>query len=333
MQAGEFVDLTYTADINTFATACTFVFDSLEALDFEELDNCQTVNDFSQPATCRWPGSNTGGLFLFGMLCNSDPTTVVFQIEVSVLAPQLVLFADVDTASTGEQILITASATGSVTDLNGTFISQPLVGRSVTFKIVEGSGTLTESASTNRTAAAVTRRATQLTVPTDEAGSAIVSAVADEPGWLLIEAFVETGSINTFPKEGNSLGPITITGDPLTPLVASVSLTPTLSEAHLGEPVSLTATALDIGGNPFPGAKVCLLSAGRAQLEYYYPHSQPQRPVKSLCGVADTQGKVTLSFTSKIPGTVGVVAAALHSGRGSVVSAPSHVMFWGQEHP
>jgi protocatechuate 3,4-dioxygenase beta subunit len=143
-----------------------------------------------------------------------------------------------------------------------------------------------------------------------------------------VSAILQTGIVVT---EGN-FDPITITPpEPLTPLVASVSLTPALSEAHLGEPVSLTATALDAEGSPFPGAKVCLLSAGRAQLEYYYPHSQPQHPVKSLCGVTDTQGKVTLSFTSKIPGTVGVVAAALQSGRGSVVSAPSHVMFWGQE--
>jgi hypothetical protein len=142
-----------------------------------------------------------------------------------------------------------------------------------------------------------------------------------------VSAILQTGA--AFTK--GSFNAITITGNPLTPLVASVSLAPTLTEAHLGEPVSLTAAALDAGGNPFAGAKVCLLSAGRAQLEYYYPHSQPQRPVRSLCGVTDTQGKVTLFFTSKITGTVGVVAAALQSGRGSVVSAPSHVIFWGHE--
>lgn len=127
--------------------------------------------------------------------------------------------------------------------------------------------------------------------------------------------------------------------------VALITLTPSLVEVHVGEPVTLTATALNAtsNGSPVKNVTICLFYAGKAEVEHFGGHGHRHHPdgnKQNLCtGVngTDANGQYKVTFTSYTPGHVAIVAGALTGPAGSRVlspiSQPAHIMFWGHKEP
>jgi len=121
----------------------------------------------------------------------------------------------------------------------------------------------------------------------------------------------------------------------VTPSVNSGS---SISEVHVGEPVTLTATAYNAttGGSPVEGVKVCLFWAGQVELQHFRHggHRHPGNPQNLCTGVngTDANGRYTVTLTSYKPGPMAIVAGAL-TGPGanqlSPVSKPVHIYFFG----
>lgn len=100
--------------------------------------------------------------------------------------------------------------------------------------------------------------------------------------------------------------------------VAKLLLSPTKAYRRCGDPVTLTALALDANHAPVPGVNISFAVYGDCAPEY----SRPE-----LTGVS---GKTTVTIASREPGAVAVVAAT-QGPAGTVFSHPSHVVFF-EEH-
>jgi hypothetical protein len=324
LQAGDTVTLTATLG-SAFANSCAF------KVDADPITGCESATVLqNNTAKCSWV-STAPGVKTFTVTCGAA-TATPNTATVTVATPRLVVLPSKTDIRAGAATTVTARAFFNF-ESQGTTAEEKLVGRTVIFRVFGPASVIINSVprqashgdSQNSSTADVV---TEFALQTDASdGTAQFTLRGTEPGTVFITSRLETGSVFT----AGTAATITVTEAPPAPPSTTVTLIPILAEANTDEPVSLTATVLATAtGLPLNGAKVCLFSAGQVELQYYHPHPQPH--TRSLCGLTDARGKVTLDFTTRTPGTVAVAAAVLGLPGGAVTSTASHVMFWRRDH-
>lgn len=118
-------------------------------------------------------------------------------------------------------------------------------------------------------------------------------------------------------EEVNPLGSITITATQ--PAVTKLVLFPHKAYRRCGDPLVLTAVALNSAGVPVPDVTISFAVHGDCTPEY------------TSSAVTDAKGEVNVRMASRLPGTV-VVVAATQGANGIVISQPVYVDFFEQRH-
>lgn len=103
--------------------------------------------------------------------------------------------------------------------------------------------------------------------------------------------------------------------------IAKLKLVPTKAYRHCGDPITLTALAVDANNAPVPNAKVAFSTFGDCD-------PTTDKPIQTT----NANGIATVTLMSHEPGAASVVAAGVDANGGPVLSDASHIFYYVERH-